>query len=145
MNQAEFLLLLRESLEGNIPQAELEDNIVYYREYFESSNCSDTEVCEELGDPRLIAKSIVEAYLASKGADAGHYINRARSEYSHSQGGSDGEYEQGSLFGNIMRMILWGVSGVVIFLVLIFVLRVAVIMFIPIVFVVLIWKLLRRD
>lgn len=66
MNRAEFLSILRESLEGNMPKEDVEANLRYYRDYFAQSEHSDKEVCEELGDPRLIAKSLIDAYMASK-------------------------------------------------------------------------------
>lgn len=85
MDRAEFLTVLRESLEGNIPQAEMEENLRYYREYFEQSDKSDRETVEELGDPRLIARTVIDAYRASKGPMADYYTEQARNEYSRSQ------------------------------------------------------------
>lgn len=82
MDRGEFLSLLRESLEGFIPREEVEKNIGFYRNYFEESAKSDGEVIEELGDPRLIAKTIIDAYKASKGPMADYYTEQARSEYS---------------------------------------------------------------
>ena len=86
MNRAEFLSILRESLEGNMPKEDVEANLRYYRDYFAQSEHSDKEVCEELGDPRLIAKSLIDAYMASKGSDANQYMDQARSEYSQTYG-----------------------------------------------------------
>ncbi|MCH5267115.1 MAG: DUF1700 domain-containing protein [Lachnospiraceae bacterium] len=143
MNQAEFLAVLRESLEGNIPQAELEENIIYYREYFESSDCSDTELCEQLGNPRLIAKSIIEAYLASKGAEAEQYTGKARSEYSRRHSAASGESGQNSVVGHVLHMLLQGIIGIGLLVGLILFLRVALVIIIPIAFVILIWKLIR--
>ena len=96
MNRAEFLSILRESLEGNMPKEDVEANLRYYRDYFAQSEHSDKEVCEELGDPRLIAKSLIDAYMASKGSDANQYMDQARSEYSQTYGETYGhETENG--------------------------------------------------
>lgn len=82
MDRGEFLSILRESLEGCIPREEVEKNITFYRNYFEESEQSDREIIEELGDPRLIARTIIDAYKASKGPMADYYTEQARSEYS---------------------------------------------------------------
>lgn len=144
MNQAEFLLILRESLERNIPRAELEENIAYYKDYFESSDSSETEVCEQLGDPRLIAKSIVDAYLASKGSEADHYTEKARSEYSR-HGSHDRGDGHASAMEQLLHTILLGVGGLFIIFILLLVLRIALIIVIPIALVILIWKLIRGN
>lgn len=67
MDRGEFLSILRESMEGLIPMDEVEKNIQFYRSYFDESGQADREVIEELGDPRLIARTIIDAYKASKG------------------------------------------------------------------------------
>ena len=93
MNRGEFLSLLRESLEGVIPMEEVEKNITFYRDYFEEAGKSEKEVIEELGDPRLIARTIVDAYKASKGPMADYYTEQARSEYSRERSGQYDSYE----------------------------------------------------
>ena len=55
MTRREFLSELRMALEGNIPVQDIEDNIRYYDNYFAESSKSEREVCEELGDPRLLS------------------------------------------------------------------------------------------
>jgi len=91
MDRGEFLSVLRESLEGFIPMEDVEKNIQFYRNYFEESEQTDREVIEELGDPRLIARTIIDAYKASKGPMADYFTEQARSEYSreHSEQYSD--------------------------------------------------------
>ena len=93
MDRVEFLAILRESLEGYIPNADVEENIAFYRNYFEEAEMSEKKVIEELGDPRLIARTIIQAYKASKGPMADYYEEQARSEYSqsHSSGYGGGE------------------------------------------------------
>ena len=54
MTKREFLSELRMALEGNIPVQDIEDNIRYYDNYFAESGRPEREVCEELGDPRLL-------------------------------------------------------------------------------------------
>ena len=72
MTKYEFLKELREALEGQVPMSEIEDSISYYRDYFsrqEADGRSEQEILEELGSPRLIAKSIIE----TKGGEQIYY------------------------------------------------------------------------
>lgn len=60
----EFLEKLRQSLVGRIDSGTLQDTMNYYQEYFEiqmRSGKSEQEILEQLGDPRLLAKSILQA------------------------------------------------------------------------------------
>ncbi|MDO5695598.1 MAG: DUF1700 domain-containing protein [Eubacteriales bacterium] len=60
----EFLRLLREALEGEMSEREIAANEAYYRTYFareKRKGRTEEEISEELGDPRLIARSILDA------------------------------------------------------------------------------------
>lgn len=81
MGRREFLTELREHLEGYIPEADIEENLIFYRNYFDESDKTESELIEELGEPRLIAKTIIDAYRASKGAMADYYTRQAQEEY----------------------------------------------------------------
>lgn len=64
MSKAEFLDILREQLDGEIPSGEIYSNIRYYEQYIEreiQSGKTEEEVMELLGDPRLIAKTLIDA------------------------------------------------------------------------------------
>ena len=91
MDKTEFLSILRENLEGYVPMEEVEKNIAFYRDYFKEASRPEKEVIEELGDPRLIAHTIIDAYKASKGPMADYYAEQARSEYSKEH---SGKYEE---------------------------------------------------
>ena len=139
VNRAEFLSILRESLEGNMPKEDVEANLRYYRDYFAQSEHSDKEVCEELGDPRLIAKSLIDAYMASKGSDANQYMDQARSEYSQTYG----ETENG--ISKLFRYLIIGAGIVVFMILLVFLLRFALVILVPIALIVIALKLIRGD
>lgn len=114
MDRGEFLSILRESLEGFIPMDEVETNIEYYRNYFKEASQSDKEVIEELGDPRLIARTIIDAYKASKGPMADYYTEQARNEYSreHSENYDTTEetyYRYGRKIKWYEKVIFWAV------------------------------------
>lgn len=60
----EFLEKLRQSLAGRIDAGTLQDTVNYYQEYFEiqmRSGKSEQQILEQLGDPRLLAKTILQA------------------------------------------------------------------------------------
>lgn len=80
MNKEEFLSILREHLTGEIPDYEIESNIRYYAEYITAeAGKSEEDKLNELGDPRLIAKTIIDAYTASKdesGYSKGYYSKK---------------------------------------------------------------------
>lgn len=72
MNREEFLRQFREALEGKVSERIISENVTYYRNYINHEvNCgkSEEEVLRELGDPRLLAKTIEESSRFTKGAD----------------------------------------------------------------------------
>lgn len=107
MDRGEFLSILRESMEGLIPMDEVEKNIQFYRSYFDESGQADREVIEELGDPRLIARTIIDAYKASKGPMADYYTEQARSEYSREHSGQYGDFANQEGGGGSGRRFAW--------------------------------------
>lgn len=63
MNKQEFLEKLRMSLGGKVSGSLVAENVAYYEEYINTEmrkGKSEEEVLEELGDPRLIARTIAE-------------------------------------------------------------------------------------
>ena len=63
MDKQEFIDRLRGALNGRIPAAQVEDTIKYYQDYINAqigSGRSEAEVMSALGDPRLIARTIIE-------------------------------------------------------------------------------------
>lgn len=64
MSRQEFLQRLRDTLTGEVPGSVVEENIRYYEEYIRGEvlkGSSEEAVTEAIGDPRLIAKTIIEA------------------------------------------------------------------------------------
>ena len=62
MSKEEFLFRLEEALDGEIPKHDIDGHVQYYSEYLSSTSDgrSEEEKIEELGDPRLIAKTIID-------------------------------------------------------------------------------------
>lgn len=70
MTKQEFLNTLRISLNGKISPESVEDNLSYYEDYINTQirmGGSEQEILNTLGDPRLIARSIIEAYGKEQG------------------------------------------------------------------------------
>lgn len=62
MNKLEFIEQLKQSLHGEIPAYEINKHVNYYSEYITEGPESVENKLEELGDPRLIAKTIIDTY-----------------------------------------------------------------------------------
>lgn len=64
MNRIEFIEKLQRALAGGLNSRQVTENVRYYQEYIDMEirkGRSESEVLASLGDPRLLAKSIIEA------------------------------------------------------------------------------------
>lgn len=64
MDREEFIDKLQRALAGGLNSSQVAENVRYYQEYIDSEmrrGRSEAEVMGQLGDPRLLAKSIIEA------------------------------------------------------------------------------------
>lgn len=97
MTKQEFIGKLRDALNGRIPTAQVTDTINYYEEYINTEirkGKTEAEVMELLGEPRLIAKTIIQTSDSNEAQSA---------EYSD-------DYRQGSNYG-YQNMNGYGSSG----------------------------------
>lgn len=72
MGRQEFLDHLRRALNGNVSPALVQDNLNYYNEYINSEmrrGRSEEEILDALGDPRLIARTIIETNSIEDGPE----------------------------------------------------------------------------
>lgn len=63
MNKEEFLQGLQNALSGEVPPEVVRDNLRYYDDYMRTERQkgrAEAEILEELGDPRLIARTIID-------------------------------------------------------------------------------------
>lgn len=69
MTKTEFIDGLRTALTGELPDAEVENNIKFYDDYIriKSVDNNEEDVVEQIGDPRLIAKTIIDTYQITHG------------------------------------------------------------------------------
>lgn len=71
MTKTEFLEALRRALNGNMAAASVEDNLKFYENYFyseEAKGRSEAALLSELGDPRILARTLIDA--AERAGDA---------------------------------------------------------------------------
>ena len=74
MNRYEFIEKLRAALSGKATQSAINENIRNYEEYLDTEirkGKREEDVIQELGDPRLLAKTIIEAN--KQGGQSGNY------------------------------------------------------------------------
>lgn len=91
----EFLEKLRQSLAGRIDSGTLQDTMNYYQEYFEiqvRSGKSEQEILEQLGDPRLLAKSILQAEQRSSTMEEAEYEEAPEEEENPSSLWTEADY-----------------------------------------------------
>lgn len=69
MTKREFLEELKDALSEQLPQNQVAEHVSYYMNYIEKrkrSGSSEDEVLDMLGDPRLIARTILDTTPGSK-------------------------------------------------------------------------------
>ena len=87
MNKEAFIDTLRRALYGKVSDYELTDHVRYYEDYIRQETNrgrSEQEVLEELGDPRLIARTILET-SGMKAPEVAYTIDEEPAD--HEEGG----------------------------------------------------------
>lgn len=89
MNKTEFLEELKSALAGEISESTVNDNVSYYRSYIDGemrNGRSEADVLAELGDPALIARTIIDVNVNDDARASG---------YSGFEGGRSDRYSDG--------------------------------------------------
>ena len=118
MDRTEFIDRLQRALAGGVNSSRVAENVQYYREYIDveiRKGRSEKEVLDSLGDPRLLAKSIIEA---NKRAGVSEGTNRMYDEETREDSG--GEWRK-TVKENVMRIPGWLILliAIVVFLLII--------------------------
>ncbi len=103
MTKSEFTEILRKTLSGRVSHSVVNENVAYYENYIDTEirkGRSEEEVLEELGDPRLIAKTIIAASR----------------EESASAVGADGDEQERPFTHRIVRIPGW-LAALIIFII----------------------------
>ena len=105
MTKVEFLEHLRKELTGNISQRAVQDNIDYYDRYIideVKSGKSEKEVLQMLGDPWVIAQTIIEA-SDSTGTD--DIYEESTGSYSYGAYSQDRKKEKSSWWKTLLLVL----------------------------------------
>lgn len=124
MSKEEFLQELGEALAGDVPEAVIRDNLSYYGSYLSQEMAkgrSVDEIVTEIGEPFIVAKTIIEHCEASGECGGNEAYGSYKETYSEtrSQGGNQGCGNSGqqSPFPNMHYIDLnkwyWKLLGIV--------------------------------
>lgn len=100
MTKQEFLDRLRRSLHGKITPGQIVENLQFYEDYINTEirkGASEQEVLTRLGDPRLLARTIVETQGGQQAERAGSWYEEpegATGTWHDSQGETAGTWHE---------------------------------------------------
>lgn len=100
MTKQKFLNGLKEALVGEVGPVEVNNQLLYYERYIDDEikkGRTEQQILEELGDPRLIAKTIV---------DAKENIYRGREAYYYQEGETSQPEEQRIVWNEKINRVL---------------------------------------
>lgn len=98
MSKNEFIQGLEAALSGNVPPETVWENLIYYRDYIRTElekGRTEQDIMDELGDPRLIARTIMDT---TPGAEEGAFEPYHFRGF-FGEGSQTGSYSQGSGYG----------------------------------------------
>lgn len=93
MNKSDFLASLRSYLNGRISDADVNSNIDYYSAYIDgeiSKGRSEEDVMDELGDPSLIARTLIDSVKRQEEGLENEYAQNEDGSYSRMGNGQPG-------------------------------------------------------
>ena len=145
MDKRQFLDDLRRCLKGKIDDRELESNISFYSSYIDrqmAEGKTEKEVLDELGSPRLIAKTIIQTYQMKDDPIRRRFSNRTYTETDEEKDFRESYGKEG--FMEKLRKILILVCVILIVLVVISVLFKVISFLIPLIAIILAIVLIMR-
>lgn len=161
MTKEQFIMELEQCLQGEVSAYELSDSLAYYRQYFEDemhNGKSEEQIIKELGSPRLIARSIIDARGIEENTSnsSGYEENAYGSRYAQNDSSYDGysdaydsdggdiknSQQQGPL-QSAGKMILTIIISALIFFIVLFLLRALLPLAVIIIAAVLVVRLIR--
>ena len=154
MSKREFLNRLKEALENGLDSRTVQENMDYYRSYIEEETGkgrSEEEVLDELGDPWVIAQSVI-SMAESRSAAEGVYGNG--DVYGEGWPGSSGGQEYSDTRLHIYKaggwwkrlLFLLGIIGIVliVFAVIGGLISLVMPVLLPVLVVIMVMRLIRR-
>lgn len=102
MMKQEFLEILRQALNGRVASEQITENMRFYEDYINTEvrkGKSEEEVLAALGDPRLIARTIVETN-GGQGRQSAEFYGGSGGQYEYDRG----ENQEYGRYGQSERM-----------------------------------------
>ena len=96
MNRTEFLETLRSQLEGQMHEGKVAAHVRYYEDYIQSQvrgGRSEQDVLTELGDPRLIARTLLDTDMDNGQMDYEEYSTYSGPDDHMETGGKEHVHE----------------------------------------------------
>lgn len=109
MSKQEFVDRLRMALSGRVSASLVEENVTYYEDYINTQTRmgnSEESVIASLGDPRLIAKSIITANDSTASAETGDARDYAYNENYYVERGRDSSVRVKGIPGWLWLLII---------------------------------------
>lgn len=159
-NKREFLEILRQALAGEVDQHIIDQNIKYYDDYISThSNYDEEAIISELGDPRLLAKTIIDTQRIIKEKEKNNTSQGHTSEnyYGEPKNQSNTEYDQqtgprrDTIFFNRMswyhKLILYTILFLVLFIILFvgrYIIKILFAFAVPVILMLFVFRLFRK-
>ncbi len=99
MNREEFLEILCTQLEGTLPSNEIAQHLAYYNDFINRKirqGEPEENVLNELGDPRLIAKTLIDTEDVPNRSDYQQSYDYSAEETGHDSFSQSGQEEPGT-------------------------------------------------
>ena len=127
MSKEEFLRGLQNALSGEVPPTVVRDNLRYYDDYIRTelkNGKSETQVMEDLGDPRLIARTIIDTTPGGGEGGFEEYRSFGNFEYGSVSGSEQRTYseeprQQNHIHYYDLNKWYWKVGGVVLLILIV--------------------------
>lgn len=116
MTRTEFIDSLQKALAGSLGSGYVNENVRYYQDYIDTkvrSGYSEEDAVAQLGDPRLIARSIIEAAKQEQS----DYVNSPEYDEVY-EDGSKAENNRGTGDAKVYRMPGWLIALLVILVII---------------------------
>lgn len=127
MNKEEFLRGLQNALSGEVPPTVVRDNLRYYDDYIRTEvkqGKSESQVMDELGDPRLIARTIIDTTPGGGEGGFEEYRSFGNFEYGNTFGGearseTQEQQQQGHIHYYDLNKWYWKAAGVILLILIV--------------------------
>lgn len=118
MRKEEFLILLEKALTGSVATSEILSQCDFYSSYIESEKASgktEEEIIEQLGEPELIARTIIDAKERAGTADDGQ---RERGSYYKEEKRTERIFRFNTWYGKLLSTLILIAVVVLFFLII---------------------------